>query len=68
VAAAVAALGQRGAALERREWIVNGQPALVAFSDGRPVFVVLLAVVDGRIGSVFIHADPARLSHVGPLQ
>jgi RNA polymerase sigma-70 factor (ECF subfamily) len=68
VAAAIIALSRRGAALERREWMVNGQPALVAFLNGRPVFVVLLAVSQGRIGSVFIHADPARLSHIGPLQ
>jgi RNA polymerase sigma-70 factor (ECF subfamily) len=68
VATAIAALGQRGAGLERREWTVNGQPALVAFLNGRPVFVVLLAVTNGRIGSIFIHADPARLSHVGALQ
>jgi RNA polymerase sigma-70 factor (ECF subfamily) len=68
VATAVAALSQHGSALERREWMVNGQPALVAFLHGRPVFVVLLAVANGRIGSVFIHADPARLSHVGSLQ
>jgi RNA polymerase sigma-70 factor (ECF subfamily) len=68
VAAAIAALGQRGTGLERREWTVNGQPALVAFLNGRPVFVVLLAVTNGRIGSIFIHADPARLSHLGSLQ
>jgi RNA polymerase sigma-70 factor (ECF subfamily) len=68
VATAIAALSQRGAGLERREWTVNGQPALVAFLNGRPVFVVLLAVTNGRIGSIFIHADPARLSHVGSLQ
>jgi RNA polymerase sigma-70 factor (ECF subfamily) len=68
VAAAVAALGRHGAALDRREGTVNGQPALVAFLNGRPVFVVLLAVTSGRIGSVFIHADPARLSHISPLQ
>jgi len=47
---------------------VNGQPALVAFANGRPVFVVLLAIKAGSIGSVFIHADPTRLSHIGPLQ
>jgi RNA polymerase sigma-70 factor (ECF subfamily) len=68
VAVAITALSQRGSGLERREWMVNGQPALVAFLHGRPVFVVLLAVANGRIGSVFIHADPARLSHVGSLQ
>jgi RNA polymerase sigma-70 factor (ECF subfamily) len=68
VATAIAALSQRGAGLERREWTVNGQPALVAFLNGRPVFVVLLAVTNGRIGSIFIHADPARLSHLGSMQ
>ena len=68
VATAIAALGRHGASLERREWIVNGQPALVAFANGRPVFVVLLAIKAGSIGSVFIHADPTRLSHIGPLQ
>jgi RNA polymerase sigma-70 factor (ECF subfamily) len=68
VAAAIVALSRHGAALERREWTVNSQPALVAFLNGLPVFVVLLAVKRGQIGSVFIHADPARLSHIGPLQ
>jgi RNA polymerase sigma-70 factor (ECF subfamily) len=68
VATAIAALSRHGASLERREWIVNGQPALVAFANGRAVFVILLAIKDGRIGNVFIHADPSRLSHIGPLQ
>jgi RNA polymerase sigma-70 factor (ECF subfamily) len=68
VATAIAALSRHGGGLDRREWIVNGQPALVAFANGRAVFVLLLAIKDGRIGSVFIHADPTRLSHIGPLQ
>jgi RNA polymerase sigma-70 factor, ECF subfamily len=68
IAAVVASLTRRSpAGLERREWELNGQPAIVGVLDGRPVFAVLLAVADGKIQHIFIHADPTRLSHLGPL-
>ena len=68
IAALVASLARRApAGLERRPCELNGQPAIVAILAGRPVFAVLLAVADRRIEQVFVHADPARLSHVGAL-
>jgi RNA polymerase sigma-70 factor (ECF subfamily) len=66
IAALVASLARRApGGLERRACDLNGQPAIVAFLAGRPVFAVLLAVANGRIEQVFVHADPARLSHIG---
>jgi len=68
IAAVVTAINRRSpAGLERRETVLNGQPAIVGLLDGRPVFAVLLAVADGKIQHIFIHADPTRLSHLGPL-
>jgi RNA polymerase sigma-70 factor, ECF subfamily len=68
VAAIIASFNRRGpAALVRREWDLNGQPAIVAFLHGRPVFAVLLTVAQGRVQNIFIHADPKRLSHLGVL-
>jgi RNA polymerase sigma-70 factor (ECF subfamily) len=69
VAAVVASLSRRGPqTLDTRECTLNGQPAVVAFLEGRPVFAILLGVADGRIRRVFICADPSRLAHVGSLQ
>jgi RNA polymerase sigma-70 factor (ECF subfamily) len=49
-----------------RERTLNGEPAVVAFRDGRAVRAILVSVVDGRIQQVFLQLDPARLRHVGP--
>jgi RNA polymerase sigma-70 factor (ECF subfamily) len=66
VAAFVAAVTPQGAAgLVTRECELNGQPAVVVLRDGRPYTAILLAVADDRIRGVFIHADPARLRHIG---
>ena len=65
VAAFVASVAPRGAAgLEVIESRINAQPALVVTREGRPVAVIMIAVVDGRIRSVFMHADPSRLIRV----
>jgi RNA polymerase sigma-70 factor (ECF subfamily) len=69
VAAVIVSLTRRGPAnLVQRESLLNGQPAVVAFLDGQPVFAILLGVARDRIRRVFICADPARLAHVGSLQ
>lgn len=66
VAAFVAAVTPQGAAgLVTQECELNGQPAVLVLRDGRPYTAILLAVAGDRIRGVFIHADPARLSHVG---
>jgi RNA polymerase sigma-70 factor (ECF subfamily) len=52
---------------EFRERELNGQPAVVAFREGRAVMAVLISVADGKIRHVFLHADENRLRHVGPL-
>jgi RNA polymerase sigma-70 factor, ECF subfamily len=46
---------------------LNGQPAIVFYDDaGAPLAALLLAITDDRIHRLFFHADPARLSHLGP--
>jgi RNA polymerase sigma-70 factor (ECF subfamily) len=66
VAAFVAAVAPQGAAgLEVRERELNGQPAIVLFRAGRPYTVLMIAVADGQIASIFLHADASRLSHLG---
>jgi RNA polymerase sigma-70 factor (ECF subfamily) len=65
VAAFVAAVTPQGAVGSSvRECQLNGQPAVLVMRDGRPYAAILLAVADGRIRQVFIHADPARLRSV----
>lgn len=49
------------------ECVLNGQPAIVFLRDGRPTAAVLVAVADGKVRHVFVHADAARLGHLGPL-
>jgi len=45
---------------DSRPYMLNGQPALVAFRDGRPFAALLLVIADGRITQIFIQADPER--------
>ncbi len=66
IAAFAAAFARRSSpALEPRECDLNGQPAIVALHQGRPLVAILLAVADGRIRHLFLQADPARLKHLG---
>jgi RNA polymerase sigma-70 factor (ECF subfamily) len=64
ISAFLAAASQRDGGLETRECELNGQPALIAMQNGRTIAALLLVVADGRIQRVFIHADPAHLSHL----
>jgi RNA polymerase sigma-70 factor (ECF subfamily) len=68
VAAFVVAVGPQGAGgVSASQTELNGQPAIVVSRDGRPFTVIMLAVVDGTIRSIFMHADLARLRRVkGP--
>jgi RNA polymerase sigma-70 factor (ECF subfamily) len=64
IAAFVAATTQRsGLAAEPR--LLNGQPAVALYDQGRAVAAILLAVADGRIQRIFFHADPSRLRCLG---
>lgn len=49
---------------DHHELVLNGQPALVAYRDGRPFAAVFLAIADGRIAQIFIQADADRLGHL----
>lgn len=49
------------------ECVLNGEPAMVFLSNGRPSAAILIAVADGRVRRIFVHADVNRLSHLGPL-
>ena len=50
-----------------QECTLNGAPAIVFLTDGRPSAAMLVSVVEGRIRNVFIQADASRLRHVGHL-
>jgi RNA polymerase sigma-70 factor (ECF subfamily) len=49
------------------ERTLNGQPAMLAFLDGKPLAAMLLSVADGKVRHVFYQTDPERLRHLGPL-
>lgn len=65
IAAFIGTFARRRGLLELRECQLNGQPALLALREGRTFAALLLSVADGKIRHVFLHADPARLGHVG---
>lgn len=65
IAAFFVAASKRMRQFETRECELNGQPAVVALSEGHPVGALLLSVADGKIRHVFIQADPAHLGHLG---
>jgi RNA polymerase sigma-70 factor (ECF subfamily) len=52
---------------EIQERVLNGEPAAVAFRNGRAVAAFLISVADGKIRHVFMQTDPERLRRVGPL-
>ena len=45
----------------RRLVNINGQPAIVAYLNGRPHSVFTAEVADGRIRSLYIIANPEKL-------
>jgi RNA polymerase sigma-70 factor (ECF subfamily) len=63
--AAFVVAATRRAVLDVEHRDLNGQPALVFYSDGRPFAAVLVAVGDGKIQRVFFHADLSRLRYLG---
>jgi RNA polymerase sigma-70 factor, ECF subfamily len=68
IAAFLAAVsGQREGFGSAHLRILNGQPAIVMIANGAPRAAVFVSVADGRIRHVFVQADPARLTHLGPL-
>ncbi len=69
VSAFVAAVTPQGAVgLEVQECELNGQPAVLVLREGQPYTAILLSVADEKIRGVSIHADSARLGHVGPIR
>lgn len=69
VAAFIRAISKQGVPPDAqfREHTLNGQPAIVAFAGGEPVLAILVSVADGKIARIFLHADRARLRHVGSI-
>ncbi|MEV5328429.1 RNA polymerase sigma-70 factor [Nonomuraea sp. NPDC052634] len=45
---------------------INGAPALVMSAGGRVVGVLSLVVVDGRIETIYVMANPDKLAHLSP--
>ena len=62
--AALIAAAWPAAPLETREHVLNGQPAMLAFRDARPVAALFLAIADGKIVQILIQADPERLGRL----
>lgn len=62
-----AAARQKLPPAQYRERTLNGEPAVVAYREGRPVMAVLVAAAEGRIRHVYLQADPARLRRLGAL-
>jgi RNA polymerase sigma-70 factor (ECF subfamily) len=55
---------RRGGASESRPALVNGAAGLVNLVDGRPVSVMSLTVVDGRVAEIDLLVDPDRLDRL----
>jgi RNA polymerase sigma-70 factor (ECF subfamily) len=51
--------------LEFHERMLNGEPAVVAFREGRPFSAILISVANGKIQEVFLQLDPEHLRHIG---
>ncbi|MFE2107730.1 sigma-70 family RNA polymerase sigma factor [Kitasatospora sp. NPDC059463] len=64
VAAGASAFGTQFAG-ESRPVLVNGEPAVAAFVDGRPVSLAAFTVRGGRIVELTIFTDPERLERLG---
>jgi RNA polymerase sigma-70 factor (ECF subfamily) len=52
----------QGASLEQST--VNGEPGVIVIRRGRPLFVVVFHVEDGRIASLLTVVNPAKLRHL----
>jgi RNA polymerase sigma-70 factor (ECF subfamily) len=57
---------QESRLLVLEERILNGEPAVVAFQDGRAQATILISAVDHKVRHVFVQIDPDRLRHLGP--
>ncbi|MEV4294094.1 RNA polymerase sigma-70 factor [Microbispora rosea] len=44
---------------------VNGGPAIVARLDGRPVTVISLVIADGLVDTIYLIANPDKMSRIG---
>jgi len=53
--------------LVRRLTLVNGEPGLVNYLNGKPHSVLTIDVSEGRIQSIYIVTNPEKLSHVPDL-
>jgi RNA polymerase sigma-70 factor (ECF subfamily) len=51
--------------LQYSQRTLNGEPAVVAFLDGRAISAILVAVADAKIRHLFFQSDPSRLGHLG---
>jgi RNA polymerase sigma-70 factor (ECF subfamily) len=53
--------------LTRRIAVINSEPGVVAYLDGRPYAVLTIDVADDRIKSIYIVSNPEKLAHLAPL-
>ncbi|WP_327679608.1 sigma-70 family RNA polymerase sigma factor [Kitasatospora sp. NBC_00458] len=64
VASGASAFGARFAG-ESRLVLVNGEPAVAVFAEGRPVSLAAFTVRGGRVVAMDIYTDPERLEALG---
>lgn len=62
-----AAVGTEAAAFEVRLMELNGAPAALVLSDGRPELVLQLEVRDGAVETVYVIRNPDKLLGVSPM-
>jgi RNA polymerase sigma-70 factor (ECF subfamily) len=53
--------------LTRRIAVINSEPGVVAYLDGRPYAVLTIDVADDRIKAIYIVSNPEKLAHLAPL-
>ncbi|MFJ4096541.1 sigma-70 family RNA polymerase sigma factor [Kitasatospora sp. NPDC089913] len=64
VAAGASAFGSRFDG-QSRLLLVDGEPAVATFTDGRPVSLAVFTVRGGKVTALHIFADPERLERLG---
>jgi RNA polymerase sigma-70 factor (ECF subfamily) len=47
-----------------RAVLVNGEPGLVSYVDGRPFAVLTVDAADSRIQGIYIVTNPEKLAHL----
>ncbi len=50
-----------------RTALINGQPGIVSYLNGKPYSVLTLDTIEGRIRAIYVLTNPAKLAHLPEL-